>query len=102
MQQLLRYQVHLKTPPLLIVSSFRSIRIQTNFPGMVTTRHDLALPDLAQPEKLQLLRSAFFAPADLRPDRSVEEVTRETADLFRDIVADMEQRHEIRNAWPAT
>ena len=94
MQQLLRYQVHLKTPPLLIVSSFRSIRIQTNFPGMVTTRHDLALPDLAQPEKLQLLRSAFFAPADLRPDRSVEEVTRETADLFRDIVADMEQRHE--------
>ena len=94
MQQLLRYQVHLKTPPLLIVSSFRSIRIQTNFPGMVTTRHDLALPDLAQPEKLQLLRSAFFAPADLRPDRSVEEVTRETADLFRDIVADMEQRNE--------
>lgn len=94
MNQLLRYQVHLKTPPLLIVSSFRSIRIQTNFPGMVTTRHDIALPELAQPEKLQLLRSAFFAPADLRPDRSVEDVTRETADLFRDIVADMEEHNE--------
>ena len=32
--QLLRYQVHLKTPPLLIVSSFETVRIQTNFPGM--------------------------------------------------------------------
>ena len=94
MTQLLRYQVHLKTPPLLIVSSFRSIRIQTNFPGMVTTRHDIALPELAEPEKLQLLRSAFFAPGDLRPERSVEEVTRETADLFRDIVADMEAHNE--------
>ena len=36
--QLLRYQVHLKTPPLLIVSSFQTIRIQTNFPGMETAR----------------------------------------------------------------
>ncbi len=94
MQQLLRYQVHLKTPPLLIVSSFQTIRIQTNFPGMETVRHDIAVAELTQPEKLQLLRSVFFAPADLRPDRSVDRVTRETANLFRAIVADMEQRNQ--------
>ena len=40
------------------------------------------------------MRCAFHAPADLRPVRSVEEVTKETAALFRDIVADMEQRDE--------
>ena len=39
--QLLRYQVHLKTPPLLIVSSFQTVRIQTNFPGMETARYDV-------------------------------------------------------------
>ena len=39
--QLLRYQVHLKTPPLLIVSSFETIRVQTNFPGMETARYDV-------------------------------------------------------------
>ncbi len=90
LNQLLRYSVHLKTPPLLIVSSFRTIRIQTNFPGMETVRYGIALTELAQPENLRLLRSVFFAPADLRPTRSVEDVTKETANLFRDIVSDME------------
>ena len=36
LNQLLRYQVHLKTPPLLIVSSFQTIRIRTNFPGILS------------------------------------------------------------------
>ena len=89
--QLLRYQVHLKTPPLLIVSSFRTIWIQTNFPGMETVRHEIPVAELDQPAHLQKLRYAFFAPAELRPDRSVDTVTRETADLFQAIVADMEQ-----------
>ena len=40
MNQLLRYQVHLKTPPLLIVSSFNTIRIRTNFPGMETVLYE--------------------------------------------------------------
>ncbi len=89
--QLLRYQVHLKTPPLLIVSSFRNILIRTNFPGMETVLHEIPVAGLDQPEHLVKLRSAFFAPSEFRPDRSVEQVTQETANLFRDIVADMEQ-----------
>ena len=92
--QLLRYQVHLKTPPLLIVSSFRTIWIQTNFQGMETVRHEIPVRDLDQSSHLDKLRYAFFAPAELRPNRSVDTVTRETADLFQEIVADMEQHNE--------
>ena len=91
--QLLRYQIHLKTPPLLIVSSFETIRIQTNFQGMETARHDVAVANLAQPDQLQLISDAFFAPHRFRERlRSVDAVTRETAALFQSIVEDMEQR----------
>ncbi len=92
--QLLRYQVHLKTPPLLIVSSFDTIRIQTNFPGMETARHDIAVVNLDQPDQLQLVGDAFFAPLRFRERlRSVDAVTRETAALFQSIVEDMESAY---------
>ena len=89
--QLLRYQVYLKTPPLLIVSSFRRIQIRTNFPGMETVLHEIPIVELEREGQLAKLRNCFFAPDEFRPNRSVEDVTRETAELFRDIVADMEQ-----------
>ena len=41
--QLLQYQVRLKTPPLPMVSSSETIRIQSNFPGMATARSDLGI-----------------------------------------------------------
>ena len=93
--QLLRYQVHLKTPPLLIVSSFKTIRIQTNFPGMETARYDLGIGEFEQPERLGLVRDVFFAPHRFRERlRSVDAVTRDTAALFQSIVMDMEARNE--------
>ena len=88
--QLLRYQVYLKTPPLLIVSSFRTILIRTNFPGMETVLHEIPVPSLTRVEQLEKLRNTFFNPDLFRPLRTVEDVTRETATLFSDIVADME------------
>ena len=91
LNQLLRYQVHLKTPPLLIVSSFRAIRIQTNFPGMETVRHEIPVAALEQREQLDKLRRVFHAPADFRPNRTLDAVTRDTADLFHAIVLDMER-----------
>ena len=97
--QLLRYQVYLKTPPLLIVSSFRRIQIRTNFPGMETVLHEIPIVELDQEGQLAKLRNCFFAPDEFRPNRSVEDVTRETAELFRDIVADMEQ-HIHDNVTP--
>ncbi len=91
LNQLLRYQVHLKTPPLLIVSSFRTIRIQTNFPGMATEQHVIPVAALDQKDHLDKLRWAFHAPAQFRPDRTLDAATKETADLFFAIVRDMEQ-----------
>ncbi len=93
--QLLRYQVHLKTPPLLIVSSFQTLRIQTNFPGMETARYDVGIGEFERPERLELLRDVFFAPHRFRERlRSVDAVTRETAAVFQSIVVDMEARNE--------
>ena len=92
--QLLRYQVYLKTPPLLIVSSFDTIHIRTNFPGMETILHVIPVAALDRTDNLAKLRNAFSAPGEFRPNRTVEEVTQETANLFRDIVADMEQHNE--------
>ena len=94
--QLLRYQVHLKTPPLLIVSSFETIRIQTNFPGMETARYDVGIGEFEEPARLELLRDVFFAPARFRERlRSVDAVTRETAAVFQSIVVDMEQASSV-------
>ena len=92
--QLLRYQVYLKTPPLLVVSSFNTIRIRTNFPGLETVLHEIPVSELAQAGNLEKLRNVFFAPDWFRPGRSVEDVTRETASLFRDIVTEMEKHNE--------
>ena len=92
--QLLRYQIHLKTPPLLVVSSFQTIRIQTNFQGMETARYDIGISELARPEQRQLLHDVFFAPTRFRDRlRSVDAVTSETAALFQSIVEDMESAY---------
>ena len=94
MNQALRYQVYLGTPPLLIVSSFRTIRIRTNFPGMVTVLQEIPVAELDQAENLAMLRRVFHAPEELRVDYTLERATEDTAKLFRAIVADMERRNE--------
>ena len=88
--QLLRYQVYLQTPPLLVVSAFSLIRIQTNFPGKETVVHDIPITELTYPEQFNKLRNIFFAPQEFDPGRTVEEVTQETARLFAKIAKYME------------
>ena len=92
--QLLRYQVHLRTPPLLIASSFQLIRVQTNFPGKETVVHEIPIRELWMQEQFQQLRNIFFAPQEFEPDRTPENVTEETAQLFRAVVEEME-RHDV-------
>ena len=96
--QAVGYARHLKNPPLIVVSSFETIRIETNFQGMELVRHDIALSDLVQADKIELLRKVFHNPDGLRPDRSVADVTKETAELFSRIVADMEGDTEDQEA----
>ena len=92
--QAVGYARHLKNPPLIVVSSFNTIRIETNFQGMELVRRDIAVSDLARPDNIELLRKVFHDPNALRPDRSVADVTRQTADLFSRLVADMEDNTE--------
>ena len=96
--QAVGYARHLKNPPLIVVSSFETIRIETNFQGMELVRHDIMLSDLVQADKIELLRKVFHNPDTLRPDRSVADVTKETAELFSRIVADMEGHVEDQEA----
>ena len=65
--QLLRYSFYLKTPPLLIVSSFQTILIRTNFPGMETVLHKIQVEELTDPDNLKILRSVFFRPGRPSP-----------------------------------
>ncbi len=92
--QAVGYARHLKNPPLIVVSSFNTIRIETNFQGMELVRRDIAVSDLGRPDNIELLRKVFHDPNALRPDRSVADVTRQTADLFSRLVADMEDNTE--------
>ena len=88
--QAVGYARHLKNPPLIIASSFETIRIETNFQGMELVQHNIAVSELDQPDTLRLLRHVFFNPSALRPERGVTDVTQDTARLFSRIVADME------------
>ena len=88
--QAVGYARHLKNPPLIVASSFETIRIETNFPGMELVQHNITLSELVEPAKLELLHHVFHNPDALRPQRSVAAVTQDTAQLFSQIVADME------------
>ena len=94
LNQLLKYQLHLKTPPLLIVSSFQTIRIRTNFRGMETVLHEIPVAELDRPEYLEKLRWVFHSPDKFQTNRTVAEATKESASFFKTIVEDMERRTE--------
>ena len=91
--QLLKYHRHLKNPPLHIVSSFKTIQIETSFSAMATEQHIIPVAGLDRNQHLEKLRWAFHAPAEFRPDRTLEDATKETADLFHAIVQDMEKHN---------
>ena len=94
MRQAIRYAAELKNPPLLIVSSFQTIRIRTNFRGKERVIHEIPVSLIYQPANLEKLRWAFFDPDRLEPESTVEEVTQETANLFHQVVTIMEEMDE--------
>ena len=92
--QLLKYQTHLKNPPLHIVSSFKTILIETRFSGMETVRHTIPISELDKREHLEKLEWVFESPNNFLPERTLEQATKETADVFHAIVQDME-KHDV-------
>jgi hypothetical protein len=81
-EQLLRYRDALDNPPLLIVSDINHILIRTNYTNLPTRMYSLSLDDLLKPESIEILRTAFFQPEQLKPKQTVEGVTREAAAKF--------------------
>ncbi len=80
--QLLRYRDSLENPPLLIVSDINNIIIRTNYTNLPTRTYTLTLDDLLKPESINILKTVFFNPEQLKPQITIEGVTRQAASQF--------------------
>jgi hypothetical protein len=69
------YALALDNPPLLIVSDRLRIEIHTHFNGTPSERHSVALEDLGDPAKRELLRRCFTAPDSFKPARTNRQIT---------------------------
>ncbi|MEX0644846.1 MAG: DNA methyltransferase [Parvularculaceae bacterium] len=83
--QLLRYAGALENPPLLIVSDTKTIIIRTNWTSQVQIKHEIALADLQDAAKRDLLKWAFADPERLKPKKSRAELTAEAAEQFSEL-----------------
>lgn len=93
--QLQQYAVALENPPLLIVSDMDRIRIHTNWTNTVQQVHDIALDELADAAKRDLLRTAFTDPERLRPAKTRQGLTEEAARRFAALALNLRRRgHE--------
>lgn len=91
-EQLLRYSVALENPPLLIVSDTKKIIIRTNWTNTVQETHDIALTDLVDAAKRDLLKAAFFDPEKLKPKRTRTQLTAQAADEFSSLAQRLRSR----------
>ncbi len=80
--QLLHYSAALDNPPLLIVSDMERIRIHTNWTNTVQQVHEIALEELTDAGKRDLLRNCFENPEALRPVKTRQMVTEDAAKEF--------------------
>nr|WP_321442250.1 DNA methyltransferase [uncultured Hyphomonas sp.] len=93
--QLLHYAVALENPPLLIVSDTKTIIVRTNWTNTVSEKHEIALTDLLDADKRELLRNCFINPAALKPKRTRDDLTREAANEFSALAQRLRDRgHE--------
>ena len=82
LRQLMMYALALDNPPLLIVSDRLRIEIHTHFNGTPSERHTVALEELGDPAKRELLRRAFSAPESFKPARTNRQITEDAANAF--------------------
>lgn len=95
--QLLRYSIALESPPLLIVSDMGRIRIHTNWTNTVQQVHEIALEDLADAAKRDLLRHCFLDPEKLRPTKTRQMLTEGAAKQFASLALRLRGRgHEAQ------
>ena len=79
LKQLLSYSLALSNPPLLVVCDRLTIRIHTQFTGHPTETFSIAMAELAQPEKLALLRRIWQDVESFRPKKTSRDITEAAA-----------------------
>ncbi len=91
-RQLLQYAGALENPPLLVVSDIERIVVRTNWTNAVSERHELLLPELADPARLALLKGVFSDPDRLRPGKTREALTGQAAGQFAELAGRLRAR----------
>ncbi|MGB4116056.1 MAG: type IIL restriction-modification enzyme MmeI [Polaromonas sp.] len=82
LKQLLNYSSALSNPPILLVCDRLQIRVQTQFTGHPTEKFTVLLAELAQPDKLALLRRIWLDPESFRPKITSRDITESAAKNF--------------------
>lgn len=90
--QLRQYAVALENPPLLVVCDTDRFIITTNFTNTVQERHELALEDLRDADKRQILKNVFSNPEALKPGKTRQALTEEAAGAFAALATRLRER----------
>lgn len=90
--QLQQYAVALENPPLLVVSDMDRIIVHTNWTNTVSETHEIKLAELTNPHKRELLRWVFLDPNRLKPQKTIDALTREVADKFASLAIRLRDR----------
>ena len=97
-QQLLRYRESLLNPPLLVVCDFDRYIIRTNFNGTVQETHEFTNANIDTPLVQGWLRSLFFDPEFLKPQRTTAEVTEKLAAQIGEVARSLQERESVELA----
>lgn len=93
--QLQQYALALENPPLLVVCDLERFVIHTNWTNSVSTVQELALEDLRDASKRELLKWVMSDPERLRPGTTREALTANAAGEFATLANNLRQRgHE--------
>ena len=94
LRRLKDYASAMHNPPLLVVSDRMVFRIYTQFTGRPTEAYEVALKELTDPTKRELLRRALTDPISFQPTRTNRDITEAAARAFADVAERM--RNERR------
>lgn len=94
LEQLTRYASALENPPLHVACDTDKIKIVTAWTNSLPVTHDIALAELADPAKLNILHAVFHDPQKLRPQRTRAAVTKEAAEKFVTIAERLQHRND--------
>ncbi len=92
LKQLLGYSLALSNPPLLVVCDRLTTRIHTQFTGHPSEVHTVQMADLAQPDKIALLRRVWLDPESFRPKTTTRDITEAAAKSFATLADRLRKR----------